>query len=292
MKPIKSYHVYALTTIILWSSAFMLSKLSMKSFSAYSLGFLRYFFASLILIAIAIKNKIGLPDKKDLPVIFFSGFTGFFTYMIAFNIGNSLVSSATASIILAIAPILAAVFARIAYKDKLKTYQWISIGIEFAGILALTLLNGVFSINKGVLWMISAAILLGLFNVTQKKIVNKYSSIATTTYTIVAGTILLAVFAPNAISEMRVAQPSHILYVILLSIFPSVLAYLSWAKAFSLAEKTPYVTNYMFTTPFFATLIGFIVGKEIPGKETIIGGSIILSGILLFNKENLKRGEK
>ena len=284
----KSYHLYALTTIVLWSTAFMLSKVSM-SFSAAPLGFLRYLFASFILIGVSIKRKIGLPEKKDLPLIFLSGFIGFFVYMIAFNIANSLVSSATSSLILSIAPIITAIFARFVYKDRLFAYQWAAIGVEFIGILTLTLLNGILSINKGALWAVFAAITLGLFNIVQKKVVIKYGSLAATTYSIVAGTILLTVFAPQAFTELKGAEGLHIFFVLLLGIFPSAIAFLSWAKAFTLAPKTAYVSNYMFTTPFFATLLGFVAGGEIPGRETVIGGSIIIAGILLFNKENLKR---
>ena len=54
---------------------------------------------------------------------------------------------------------------------------------------------------------------------------------------------------------------------------------MAWAKAFSLAEKTSQVSNYMFLTPFLAALLDF----RIPDKATCIGGGIILFGVLIFN---------
>jgi EamA domain-containing membrane protein RarD len=44
------------------------------------------------------------------------------------------------------------VIARIIYKEKLKSFQIIAIIIEFLGVLILTLMQGIFSVNKGLIW--------------------------------------------------------------------------------------------------------------------------------------------
>lgn len=43
----------------------------------------------------------------------------------------------------------------------------------------------------------------------------------------------------------------------------------------------------MFVTPFLTTILGFIMINEKPDKSTLLGGVIILSGLFIFNKQNL-----
>ena len=39
----------------------------------------------------------------------------------------------------------------------------------------------------------------------------------------------------------------------------------------------------MFVTPFLTSILGFVLAGEVPDRATLIGGSIILLGVLLFN---------
>ena len=282
----KNYHFYAIITIIFWALAFVFTKLTLQYFDVYSLSFLRYFSASLTLIVMIFFMKINKPKKEDFLIYLFSGTIGFSIYVILFTKGAGMVSSATGSIVIAMVPVFTALFSSIFYNEKLKTYQWFAIGIEFIGILVLTLMNGIFSINEGVLWLLLAALCLATYNLLQRKLTKKYTAIEASTYSIFIGTVFLFIFAPRAIQKTIVAPIEQLVYVSILGIFSSALAYIFWAKAISLAEKTTYVSNYMFVTPFLTTILGFIMMGEVPDYSTILGGIIILTGLFLFNKES------
>lgn len=281
----KSYHFYAIITIIFWALAFVFTRLGLQYFDVYSLSFLRYLVASITLLVIICFIKINRPKKEDLFSFILSGALGFFLYVILFNKGTALVSAATSSII-ATVPVFTALLATFFYKEKLKIYQWIAIGIEFMGILVLTLMNGSFSINEGVLWLLIAALCLASYNILQRKLTKTYSALQASTYSIFFATIMLCIFLPGSINKAIHAPLIQMLYVLILGVFSSAIAYIAWAKAISLAEKTTYVSNYMFVTPFLTTILGFIMINEIPDKATILGGIIILSGLFIFNKES------
>lgn len=282
----KSYHFYAIITIIFWAMAFIFTRLSLQYFDVYTLSFLRYFSASLTMIAIIFFMKINKPKKEDIFTYILSGSIGFFIYVILFTKGTGLVTSATASIVIAMVPVFTAFLSSFFYKEKLKIYQWIAIGIEFIGILVLTLMNGTLSINEGVLWLLVAALCLATYNLLQRKLTKKYSALEASTYSIFIGTLFLCIFLPSSIEPTLHAPIEYIVYVLVLGIFSSALAYIAWAKAISIAEKTTYVSNYMFVTPFLTTILGFITMGEVPDKATILGGIIILVGLFVFNKES------
>ncbi len=114
----------------------------------------------------------------------------------------------------------------------------------------------------------------------------KYLIKQASTYSIFVGTLFLCIFLPSSIEPTIHAPIEHIIYVLILGVFSSALAYIAWAKAISIAEKTTYVSNYMFVTPFLTTILGFVMMGEIPDKATVLGGIIILIGLFIFNKES------
>lgn len=77
MKMKDSPHPYAIITIIFWSLAYVLTRLSLQYFSAFSLGFLRYFVATCALIAVALITKMKRPKRGDFIWFVFSGAAGF-----------------------------------------------------------------------------------------------------------------------------------------------------------------------------------------------------------------------
>ena len=283
MKFKNSFHPYAMVTILFWSLAYVLTRLTLQYFSAFSLGFLRYFIASCTLLFIAVFLKLKPPSKKDIPWFFAAGSVGFFLYMIAFNQGQAVVTAATGSIVIGTVPVITALLARFAYQEHLSGIQWFAVFIEFVGVAVLTLMNNTFSLNHGVLWLLLAALFLSLYNLLQRRLTKTYTALQTSAYSIFSGTLLLTIFAPAAVQELPHAPPVQFLYLATLGIGSSAIAYVSWAKAFSKAAQTSQVSNYMFVTPFLTSVLGVLITKEIPNTATLIGGIIIMFGVLLFH---------
>ena len=283
MKFKNSFHPYAMVTIVFWSLAYVLTRLTLQYFSAFSLGFLRYLVASGALLVIAAMTKMQLPRKRDIPWFLASGGIGFFFYMIAFNQGQATVTAATVSVVIATVPLITALFARFVYGEKLMRFQWCAIAVEFVGVAVLTLMNSTFSVNTGLLWLLLAALALSIYNLLQRKLTKTYTALQASSYSILFGTCMLAVFAPTAIQEVSQAPSIQYFYLAVLGVCSSAVAYVSWAKAFSKARKTSQVSNYMFVTPFLTSILGFLLAGEVPDKATLVGGGIILLGVFLFN---------
>ena len=278
-----NYHIYAFFTVIFWSCGFVFTRLALRYFTPFSLGFLRYFFASLFLIVLAMFIKIKIPDKKDLKWFVLAGFFGFFSYIILFNKGSTTVSASTSSLIIATAPVITTLLARTVNRERLKAVQYIAIIIEFSGVGVLTLMNGIFSVNAGLIWLLFASLTLSIYNLLQKKITKKYSALQASVYGIWFGTILLLIFLPNSVTEIKDAPFIQIIFVIIMGVFSSALGFISWTTAFSKSKDISSVSNYMFLTPFLTTILGMLLAKEIPDFSTITGGIIIMIGIFIYN---------
>lgn len=277
-----SYHLYAAITILFWSMAFVFTRLALKHFSADALGLLRYLIASAALLVVALFTRMKPPALRDVPWFLLSGAVGFAVYMMVFNRGSQSVSSSTGSVILATTPILTALLARWIYKEKLRGLQYAAIGVSFLGVAVLTVLRGGFTLGGGLVYMFASALLVAVYNLLQRRLTHTYTALQSTTYSIFAGTLMLCVYLPQAIPEARTAAPEQFLYLAILGIFSSAVAYCAWAKALSLAENASSVSNYMFITPFLTTLLGLWIAGEPLELSTAVGGALIIGGLLLF----------
>ena len=54
MKFFRSCHPYAIVTVVFWSLAFVFTRIASQAFTVFSLGFLRYLFATLALIPVVV----------------------------------------------------------------------------------------------------------------------------------------------------------------------------------------------------------------------------------------------
>lgn len=277
-------HPYAFITILCWAPTYVFSHLAAPYFSPASLGALRYVLAAGILTCILAARRLPLPKAKDLPILALAAVFGFSLYMIVFNKGTSMVTAATSSVVIAMVPVITGILASLLFRERLKKLQWAAMVLQFAGVLVLVLTGNSFSLNEGVLWLLLCAVMLGLYNIIQRKFTREYPAFVISAVTIIFGGIELLWAMPAGIREFRAAPGIMRFYVIFMGIFSSAVAYVTWTTAFAKAEKTSEVANYMFITPLFATLLGFILNHEIPGIPTVIGGLLILSGAVLFNR--------
>ena len=148
----------------------------------------------------------------------------------------------------------------------------------------LTLWEGVLSFNVGVFWMLFASTALAIYNIIQKKFVEKYSASEATTFSLLAGTILIVLYSPKSLLEIPKMNFESFFIILCLSLMASVLASLFWTKSLSLAETTSEIVNFMFLMPFIAAIAGIVFLDEKLTPATIIGGIIILAGIVGFNR--------
>lgn len=275
---------YAFISVFFWATAFVFTKMLLKTVDVRTLAVTRYSFATIILIGLAIKRKMKFPAIKDLPIFFITGLCGFSAYVLIFNYSSTLINPATASVITSLTPAVTAIAAYIFLKEKISLFGWVGLLISFIGILILTLWNGVLLINKGVLYMLFDTVLFATYNIAQRKLNKKYNYFDIVTCNIISGGIQLILISPNSLGNILNISLGNILLILYLAIFPSILAYVFWTKAFSLCKNTTEVTAFMFISPIITAILGFIFIGDIPHISTFIGGAIIILGMVIFNK--------
>jgi drug/metabolite transporter (DMT)-like permease len=278
-------HYYALATVLLWSSAYVFTKMALKHFTFASLGFLRCAVAAVVLaMALAVK-KAPRPKAADLPWFMLSGATGFALYLLAFNRGSAWLNPTTSCLVISTAPLITALLASHWFGEGLTAAGWGALMSAFGGVALLMLGEGEVTFTWGVFWMLLAALLISLYNIIQRKLAAGRDSLTITAYSFFAATILLAWGAAEAIEECRQASLGDLAVAVYLGVFPSALAYLLWVKALALASRTSAVANHMYLTPLLALILEYLILAETPGVGTFLGGAVILGSLVLFNRK-------
>ena len=285
-------HLFAISTILLWSTAFPVTRIVGSAIPPIELGAIRCAAAAVFLCIIGAVKHIRLPKSiGDCGLLALAGALGFGFYMILFNTGMKTLTSATSSLVIATTPVMTALAASWLYNEKLSRTGYLAIASAFIGVMILLLWQGVLSISIGVIWMFGAAVLFCGYNLLNRKLqAMGYSSIEIMTYARISAAMILMAAAPHAFAELGRAGIQNALLAVYLGIAVSAAGYFLWAKAFEYAGHTSDVTNYMFLTPLVTTVLGFIMLKEIPDTGTIIGGAIIISSVIIFNKYGKKSG--
>ena len=242
----------------------------------------RFIIASVFLLAYCVVKKIPPPKFEDAPLFILSGFTGLFLYMWAFNAGTVHVPAGISSFIISSAPMITLVLSVFMINEKATPLIWIGAITSFVGIGIIGLANeGDFRLSFGILLLIAAAIFTSFYNIFQKQILEKYSPLQATTYSIAYGTVPMFIFMPNLMRELPGTYISVHLIIAYLAIFPAAIAFFLWIYALSKAEKVIYVTSFSYLSPFLATIFAFLwLGETIPATA-IVGGVVVIAGMII-----------
>ena len=277
-------------TVLFWSSAFPAVKYSLEYYSPASLMLFRFLLATALLLTYCAVKKVPIPEKRDLPMFALCGFVGLFLYMWAFNTGTDMVTSGISGFIIASAPVFTLILSILFLKEKAGALIWIGVLISFAGIIIIASTQVTdFQINFGVLLLLSAAISAAVFIIMQKHLLKKYSVMQITAYPIAFGTLFMCIFLPKLFQEFPQAPASANIIVAYLGLFPAAIAYLLWGYALNKAEKTVYVTSFLYLSPFLTIIIAFFWLGETISPLAFAGGIVVIAGMVI-TKLKLKLG--
>ncbi|MGW0671255.1 DMT family transporter [Streptomyces sp. NPDC002746] len=270
----------ACTTVVLWASAFVSIRSAGEAYSPGALALGRLLTGSLALGALLLVRREGLPPRAAWPGIIVSGLLWFGLYMVVLNWGEQQVDAGTAAMVVNIGPLLIALLGSRLLGEGLPRRLALGMGVSFAGavVVGLSMSGKGSSPVLGVLLCLLAAVTYAAGVVGQKPALGHGSALQITTFGCLVGTVACLPFSGALISDAAGAPLSATLNMVYLGLFPTALAFTTWAYA--LARTTAGrmgATTY--AVPALVVLMAWLLLDEVPAPLTIGGGLLCLAGV-------------
>ncbi|UKA59059.1 DMT family transporter [Arthrobacter sp. FW306-2-2C-D06B] len=276
-----------IVTVVLWASAFVGIRAVGSSFSPGSLSLGRLVVAAVALGIVALPRLKRWPEGREwLPILAY-GVMWFAGYNLALNAAEHMLDAGTSAMLINVSPILIAVLAGVILKEGFP--RWLIIGslVAFGGVALIALGSGQRSTADvaGVLLCLLAAVLAAVSVIVQKPVLRKFSAAQATWFGIMVGAVCCLPWAGQLVAEVQAAPLPATLGLVYLGIFPTAIAFTTWAYALSLIEAGKLAaTTYL--VPGATILISWAVLKEIPTLWGLVGGVICLVGVGLTRRRS------
>lgn len=270
-------------TIVVWASAFAGIRAGLEAYGPGQVALLRLLVASGALALYAVWVRMRMPEARDLPVIALSGFLAFAVYHVALNYGELTVSSGPAALLVNTAPIFTALLATAYLGERLRFWGWTGMIVSFFGAALIGLgEGGGVRLAPGTFVILISAVAVSVYIVVQKPYLRRYGPLAFTTYAVWAGTLFTLVFLPGLPEAVLEAPFETTLAVVYLGLFPTALAYVTYAYALSRLPASRGASFLYLIAPV-AFVVAWAWLGEVPTLLSVVGGVIVLGGVVIVN---------
>lgn len=270
----------AAVTVGLWASAFVSIRSAGAAYSPGALALGRLLAGVIVLGAVCVVRGEGLPPRGAWRGIAISGVLWFGFYMVALNWGEQQVDAGTAALVVNIGPILIALLGSRLLGDAMPPRLLAGMAVSFAGAVAvgLSMSGGGGSSVLGVVLCLLAAVAYAGGVVAQKPALGRASVLQVTTFGCLVGAVVCLPFAGQLVHDAADAPVSATLNMVYLSVFPTALAFTTWAYALARTSASRMgATTY--AVPALVVLMSWLFLDEVPGLLTLAGGALCLAGV-------------
>ncbi|RFS85394.1 DMT family transporter [Actinomadura spongiicola] len=280
----------ATVTVLLWASAFVSIRSAGAEYSPGALALGRLLSGTVVLGALWVVRREGLPAKGAWPGIVTAGVLWFGAYMVALNWGEQLVDAGTAALVVNIGPILIALLGGWLLKEGLPPRLLLGMAVSFAGaaVVGLSMSGEGSSSVGGVLLCLVAAVTYAAGVVSQKPALRHASALQFTTFACAIGTLACLPFSWQLVSQAADAPVGATLNMIYLGVFPTALAFTTWGYALARTSAGKMgATTY--AVPALVVLMSWLFLGEVPGLITLGGGLLCLAGVAVSRSSRRSR---
>ncbi|MFF2851800.1 DMT family transporter [Streptomyces sp. NPDC058001] len=270
----------AAVTVVLWASAFVAIRSAGEAYAPGALALGRLLAGALALGALCLIRREGWPPRAAWPGIAVSGLLWFGFYMVALNWGEQEVEAGTAALLVNIGPILMALLASRFLGAPLPPRLLAGMGVSFAGaiLVGISMSGSGGSSVLGVALCLLAAVGYACGVVAQKPALGHGSALQVTTFGCLVGAVACLPFAGQLVRDAADAPLSATLNMVYLGVFPTALAFTTWAYALARTTASRMgATTY--AVPAVVVLMSWVALDEVPEVLTLGGGLLCLAGV-------------
>jgi drug/metabolite transporter (DMT)-like permease len=239
---------------------------------------------SVLLGAVALSRPTIRPAKRELALLVLAGVLWFGVYQVVLNEAERRVDAGTASMLVLIAPIFIVALAAVFLQERTTPNLLLGSALAFAGVAVIGLATSSRSASLvGVILCIIAALASAIGVVAEKPVLNRISALQVTWICCTVGALFCLPYAPQLVREWRGARTGGIAWLLFLGVFPTSIAFTTWAYALARGSAGRLAATAYLVPPITIVLSWAMLG-ETPGVIAVLGGALCLVGVVIAPK--------
>jgi drug/metabolite transporter (DMT)-like permease len=269
----------ALTTVVLWASAFVGIRAAGEDLSGGPLALGRLLVGSAVLGAFVLARREPLPGRQDARGLLLCGVLWFGVYNVTLNEAERRVDAGTAAMLVNVGPLLLALLAGWLLREGFPRRLMVGSVVGFSGVVVIGLATSSRGVTAswGTALCLIAALAYACGVIAQKPLLARNSALTVTWVACTIGAVVCLPFAPALVDQLGRASAGTIAWTVYLGVAPTAIAFTTWAYA--LARSTAGRTGALtYLVPPLAILMGWGLLSETPPALAILGGALCLAG--------------
>jgi len=274
----------ALVSVVLWSAAFVGIRAAGRAFSPGALALGRLSIGTVLLGALLTTRGWTRASRRDLGLLLLAGLTWFGLYNVVLNEAERRVDAGTASMLIMIAPIVVVALAAAFLKERVTRAFLVGGAVAFAGVLVIGFATSSGNATTaGALLCLLAAVASAIGLVAQKPVLGRLSALQVTWTCCTIGALVCLPYAPVLVRELGAAPTSGVAWLLFLGVFPTSVAFTTWAYALARGTAGRVVAMTYLVPPVTIVMSWLILG-EVPGVVAVAGGALCLVGVYITRR--------
>jgi len=285
-------HFLMLLVVVCWASNIIAGKEALQGFGALALAQLRVLGAAAIyafwFLATGRWRRLRLSPRKWLFLLAMAA-TGIALNQLTFIGGMARTTVAHTGLIVALGPVIVLAIAGVTGMEALTAWKFAGMLIAFAGV-------GILTADKagqgngghwiGDLILLASTLVFAIYWILMKEVANDFDALSLSTLTFGLGAIMMLPFCAHAVAVTNWAALSLQAWsgLAFMVVFGSVISYLLFAYVMTaLPASRAAAFNYL--QPVIASGLGIWLLSERLTSKVLIGGTMILAGVYLTERE-------